>query len=232
MNSYRSAPPRGLRGVLRVGAGVRSHAVAGRLERARHVPRRVHGRVAAAVAPAARAQARALVLCELGVCPGVLHVVEVIEEVDELHDLGAVLRGQGNRVVRHLHQLRGHLFDTELFERALAGVVVLESTGDRPQLAGVFDILGASFTGAGATGFAGDASWADFREVYVSVRSLDGKPASCEMTVRAPVAWAFGVCTAPWEPLGLVADGCLTEAGLDILPASLRVAWGDSLERR
>lgn len=49
---------------------------------------------------------------------------------------------------------------------------------------------------------------------------------------RRRVAWAFGVCTAPWEPLGLVADGCLTEAGLDILPAALRVAWGDSLERR
>lgn len=57
----------------------------------------------------------------------------------------------------------------------------------------VFDILGASFTGQAGGGFAGEASWADFRQVLVSLRDLQTDPASVEVTVRAPVAWAFGI---------------------------------------
>jgi len=57
----------------------------------------------------------------------------------------------------------------------------------------VFDILGASFTGAGAGGFAGDASWADFRQVLVTLREVSDDPPGTEVTVRAPISWAFGV---------------------------------------
>jgi hypothetical protein len=57
----------------------------------------------------------------------------------------------------------------------------------------IFDILGASFTGQASGGFAGEASWADFRQVLVSLRDLQTDPASVEITLRAPVAWAFGI---------------------------------------
>ena len=43
---------------------------------------------------------------------------------------------------------------------------------------------------------------------------------------RARVSWALAVCTEPWEPLGLVADGKLTTFGVAALPAFLRSAWG------
>jgi hypothetical protein len=69
-----------------------------------------------------------------------------------------------------------------------------DQRGD-PRAAGVliFDILGASFTGQASGGFVGEASWADFRQVLVSLRDLRSDPPGVEVTVRAPVAWAFGV---------------------------------------
>ena len=47
---------------------------------------------------------------------------------------------------------------------------------------------------------------------------------------RDRVAWAFGVATEAWEPLGLAADGVLTEFATRVLPAALRVAWGGSCD--
>ena len=46
---------------------------------------------------------------------------------------------------------------------------------------------------------------------------------------RARVAWAFGVVTEPWAPLGLAVDGALTEFGTHVLSPALRAAWGDKL---
>ena len=52
-----------------------------------------------------------------------------------------------------------------------------------------FDILGASF--AGGENWVGQASWADMREVFVTLRPIAGPRPACEVTVRSPVAWAF-----------------------------------------
>jgi hypothetical protein len=55
----------------------------------------------------------------------------------------------------------------------------------------VFDIPGASMTGLSQPGFPGQASHADLREIYASLRPVgDG---ACELTMRSPVAWAFGI---------------------------------------
>lgn len=45
---------------------------------------------------------------------------------------------------------------------------------------------------------------------------------------RARVAWAFGIVTEPWAPLGVVDTGGLTAFGISILPAALRRAWGSA----
>jgi hypothetical protein len=74
------------------------------------------------------------------------------------------------------------------------GLTLRDQAGD-PATGGilVFDIMGASFTGQGGGGFAAEASWADFRQVIVSVREPGTEPPSVELTIRAPVAWAFSV---------------------------------------
>ena len=54
-----------------------------------------------------------------------------------------------------------------------------------------FDIQGVGFATAGNPGFKGDAAFADLRKVYVTLVPLPGSPARCEVTVRAPVAWAL-----------------------------------------
>ena len=55
----------------------------------------------------------------------------------------------------------------------------------------VFDIPGASMTGVSQPGFPGQASHADLREIYASLRPVGD--AACELTMRSPVAWAFGM---------------------------------------
>jgi hypothetical protein len=55
----------------------------------------------------------------------------------------------------------------------------------------VFDIQGVGFTSHGTPGFKGDASFADMRQVYVTVASLPGASPRTEITLRSPVAWAF-----------------------------------------
>lgn len=52
----------------------------------------------------------------------------------------------------------------------------------------VFDIQGAGIVAEGA-GFTTQVSAADLREVFVSLRPLEGG-ATCELTLRGPVAWA------------------------------------------
>ncbi|MCG6955976.1 MAG: hypothetical protein LJF04_08285, partial [Gemmatimonadetes bacterium] len=55
----------------------------------------------------------------------------------------------------------------------------------------VFDIQGVGFTSHGTPGFKGDASFADMRQVYVTLASLPGASPRTEVTLRSPVAWAF-----------------------------------------
>jgi len=71
-------------------------------------------------------------------------------------------------------------------------LVLKDQRGD-PRKGGVliFDIDGAGFTVS--EGWTGAVSWADMRSVYASVRRIDGPTPSCELTVRAPVAWARGI---------------------------------------
>jgi hypothetical protein len=54
----------------------------------------------------------------------------------------------------------------------------------------IFDIQGASFTGTGG-GFIGDASFADLRQVLVTVAAQPDTPPATSVTVTAPVAWAW-----------------------------------------
>ena len=46
---------------------------------------------------------------------------------------------------------------------------------------------------------------------------------------RPRIAWALAVCSETWTPLGLADGGVITEGGVALLPAALRVAWGASL---
>ena len=48
---------------------------------------------------------------------------------------------------------------------------------------------------------------------------------------RDRVAWAFGVVTEPWEPLGIAVDDTLTEFGGRILPLALRTGWSTKQPR-
>ena len=48
---------------------------------------------------------------------------------------------------------------------------------------------------------------------------------------RDRVAWAFGVVTEPWEPLGIAVDNTLTEFGGRILPLALRTGWSTKRPR-
>lgn len=77
-----------------------------------------------------------------------------------------------------------------LLPHAPFGLVLQDRHGD-PARGGVlvFDIPGASFTPSTQEGLAMDASWADFREVHATVTPLG--EGHCELTVRAPVAWAW-----------------------------------------
>jgi hypothetical protein len=42
---------------------------------------------------------------------------------------------------------------------------------------------------------------------------------------RARIEWAFDTAIASWADLGIIADGRLTDFGVDVLPAALRRAW-------
>ncbi|MCG6958065.1 MAG: hypothetical protein LJF04_18910 [Gemmatimonadetes bacterium] len=55
----------------------------------------------------------------------------------------------------------------------------------------VFDIQGVGFMSQGARGFKGDASYADLRQVYITLARLPGDAPRTEVTLRSPVAWAF-----------------------------------------
>lgn len=69
-----------------------------------------------------------------------------------------------------------------------------ERQGD-PERGGllVFDIPGASFSGAAEKGFVGEASFADLRQVLVSLTPRPADPGVTTVTVTAPVAWAWRI---------------------------------------
>jgi len=71
------------------------------------------------------------------------------------------------------------------------GLVLRDRRGN-PAAGGLllFDIPGSSMTGVQQPGFLGQASIADLREIYASLRPM-GETA-CELTLRGPIAWAFG----------------------------------------
>jgi hypothetical protein len=96
----------------------------------------------------------------------------------------------------------------------------------------VFDIQGASFVAP--EGWTGQTSWADLREIYASVRRIPGEPNKCELTVRAPVAWArrlnaaiggavTGVGTGVGLGFSVVAGELLTDAFLGPVGFTLAV---------
>lgn len=71
----------------------------------------------------------------------------------------------------------------------------------------VFDLQGVGFSTAANPGFRGDASYADLRQVYVTLTSLPGDARRTEVTVRAPVAWALSINAAVSGAMTLVSGG-------------------------
>ena len=72
------------------------------------------------------------------------------------------------------------------------GLSLRDRRGD-PETGGllIFTIPGASIAGASQPGFTGQASYADLREVYASLRPVSDS--SCVLTLRGPIAWAYGI---------------------------------------
>jgi len=72
------------------------------------------------------------------------------------------------------------------------GLVLRDRQGD-PAAGGllIFDIPGSSFTGVQQPGFLGQASLADLRQIYASLHPVGDS--ACELTVRGPIKWAFGI---------------------------------------
>jgi hypothetical protein len=102
----------------------------------------------------------------------------------------------------------------------------------------VFDINGAGFLAVELQGFARDASWADLRQVFATVRPVPGSDGKrSEVTLRGPVAWAQGLnaligagmvavvggigLAVSW-PLGAAVGGALLAAGV-IAPAGAAI---------
>lgn len=71
----------------------------------------------------------------------------------------------------------------------------------------IFDIQGVGFSTAAHPGFRGDASYADLRQVYVTLTPLPGDAARTEVTVRAPAAWALSINAAVSGVMTLVSGG-------------------------
>jgi len=70
-----------------------------------------------------------------------------------------------------------------------------------------FDIQGVGFTTQHLPGFKGDASYADLRQVFVTIAPLPGERARTEVTVRAPVDWALGINAAVSGGLSVLGGG-------------------------
>ncbi|HKJ02953.1 MAG TPA: hypothetical protein VJ997_10875 [Longimicrobiales bacterium] len=71
----------------------------------------------------------------------------------------------------------------------------------------VFDIQGVGFSTAAQPGFRGDASYADVRQVYATLAPLPGAEDRTEVTLRAPVAWAYGINAAVSGAMTAVSGG-------------------------
>ena len=127
---------------------------------------------------------------------------------------------------------------------------------DEPDLSVVLAALAAAVSPAALAPLAADArravlelEWADWLGAVIGVvRAGPGTSVDPDDLVdqinrcqevtstipkadRARVAWAFGVVTELWEPLGIALDGALTEFGAQVLSPALRTAWGDKLDR-
>jgi hypothetical protein len=89
-------------------------------------------------------------------------------------------------------------------------LLLRERVGDAPSGGTMaFDIQGVGFTTQNLPGFKGDASYADLRQVFVTVTPFPGERARTEVTVRAPVAWAFGINAAVSGGLSVLGGGIL-----------------------
>ncbi len=96
----------------------------------------------------------------------------------------------------------------EIFPNEPYSLHLIDRQGD-PLMGGllIFDIEGASFVAP--QGFKGQAAAADLRQLFASIRPLDDG-ASCELTLRGPVAWAYGINMA----VGSVMVGMVGGLGL------------------
>lgn len=88
----------------------------------------------------------------------------------------------------------------------------------------VFDIEGASITGAAEKGFTGDASFADLRQVLFTLAPQPGDPPATAITVNAPVAWAWRLnaglsllLTGVGGAMGFAAAGAAASAMVGLL---------------
>lgn len=88
------------------------------------------------------------------------------------------------------------------------GLVLRERLGD-PGAGGtlVFDIEGVGIAAQGAPGFRGDASKADLRQVLITVSRLPGEDPRTDVTVRAPIAWAFRLNAAATSGVSVAGGG-------------------------
>ena len=71
----------------------------------------------------------------------------------------------------------------------------------------IFDLQGVGFSTAANPGFRGDASYADLRQVYVTLTPLPGDAPRTEVTIRGPVAWALSINAAVSGAMTLVSGG-------------------------
>lgn len=70
-----------------------------------------------------------------------------------------------------------------------------------------FDIQGVGFSTAATPGFRGDVSYADLRQVFVTLTPLPGDTPRTEVTLRAPVAWAFRINAAVSGAMTVMSGG-------------------------
>jgi len=101
------------------------------------------------------------------------------------------------------------------------GLSLRDRRGD-PEAGGllIFTIPGASISGATQPGFVGQASYADLREIYASLRPVG--ESSCVLTLRGPIAWAYSINAG----IGSLVTGGGAGLGLGVGSGSAAVAAG------
>jgi hypothetical protein len=110
------------------------------------------------------------------------------------------------------------------------GLALIDRSGD--PLAGgslVFDIPGASVTAGAQPGLVGDASWADMRQVYVQVQAAPDQEGASDVTLRAPVAWAWRINAGVATGIGALGLGFGSLAGTAVATAITAATGGAGL---